>query len=290
MKHAALRHFTDASPDAGKPRLVLGDGAREWRLATPYYNVPELQEAHAALTQAVLSRLAPLGLDLPQAAPRDPLATWSHTLLGQTCGYRYVTELKGRVQMIGSPRYRVRSAEGPFICSALLVRTGDPAEGLADLRGRRCTFDIQDQASRNLLRADVAHLAGRCRFFGGLTAARTALDAAEAVVEGQADAVLIDGLALAYLQRFNAEVAGKLRPLLWTSRSPTPPFVTSAKASLQLAEAVRAALIDAIADPSLAEARRELLLEEVVALPNAHYRALLHFEQIAESQGYPELR
>jgi hypothetical protein len=49
-------------------------------------------------------------------------------------------------------------------------------------------------------------------------------------------------------------------------------------------------LADAIADPTLSAERGELLIRDVVALPESQYRALLHFEQMAQSQGYPELK
>lgn len=265
-------------------------GSREWRLGPAWYDLPELREAQTLFGQAVLARLAPLGLDLSMADGAGDEPGWSRTLLGQTCGYRYVSLLQGQARLVATPRYRTRRAEGPFVRSAVLVRTGDAADGLADLVGRVLAFDARDLGSRNLLRADIAPVAAGRPFFANLIAESSILDAVQALTDGRADAVLIDAVALAHLQRLRPGLASKLRLLSWTSRAPAPPFLTSAKTGLSLVSALRSVLADAVADPALAEVRRELLLEEFVVLPEAHYRALVHFEQMAESQGYPELK
>jgi ABC-type phosphate/phosphonate transport system substrate-binding protein len=272
---------------AGLPEL---DAAREWRLAPAYYDLPELRDAHAVFQKAVLARLAPYGLDLSPGPDAGEAFIWGRTLLGQACGYRYVNGLKGQAVLVATPRYRTRRAEGPFVRSAVLVKATDPADGLIDLRGRILAVDARDLGSQNLLRAEVAPLAGGHPFFKTVLAEPSALALAQAVVDDQASAALLDAVSLAHLQRLRPALTGKLRLLTWTSRAPAAPFLTSAKASLQLVAALRAALMDASRDPALAEARRTLLLEEVVLLPEAHYRALIHFQQMAESQGYPDLR
>jgi ABC-type phosphate/phosphonate transport system substrate-binding protein len=272
---------------AGLPKW---DSAREWRLAPVYYDLPELQDANGAFEKAVLARLAPFALDLGPASDASAVSTWSQTLLGQTCGYYYVRELRGQASLVATPRYRTRRSEGPFVRSAVLVRTADPIEGLVDLRGKTLAVDARDLGSQNLLRAEVAPLAGGQLFFKRVLAESSPLAPIQAVVDGRASAALIDAVALAHLQRFRPGLMGKLRLLTWTSRAPAAPFLTSSKASLQLVSALRAALADIAADPALAELRQELLLEDFAILPDAHYRALIHFEQMAESQGYPDLR
>ena len=275
-----------ASPNRSS---AVGD-AREWRLAPAWYDLPDLVEPNSLFLKAISARLAAYGLDLTPAPPGQDPMDWNRTLFGQACGYHFATALQGRAKPIAAPCYRTRQAEGPFIRSALLVRAKDPSDGLADLRGRVLAFDPRDLSSQNLLRAEIAPIAGGAPFFASLVNLPSTLRAAQSVADGEADAALIDGVALAHLQRLRSALTGKLRLLSWTSRAPAPPYLTSAKASLQLAAALRSALADAMLDPTLAEVRKALLLEEIVTLPEAHYRALIHFEQLAESQGYPDLR
>ncbi len=265
-----------AEPSAARAASVLG---------VPLHDFPELSEANAAFWEAVIERA---GLPAAEHFTRSP--AWNDLTLAQVCAYGFVTELSGRARLVATPSYRVRGADGPFLRSAVLVRAGDPAQGLSDLRGSRCAFDQNDSASRNLLRAETAVLSREGGFFGRMIPAGGALAAVNSLVEGEADAVLVDGASLAQVQRLHTGLAAKLRLILWTARGPGPPLVTSALASSATVAALRVGLADAVADPALSAERGELLIRDVVALPESQYRALLHFEQMARSQGYPELK
>lgn len=254
-------------------------------LGAPLYDFPELTQANATFWGAVIERAG-----LPRAADHTHRPAWNDPTLAQVCAYGFVTALSGRARLVATPSYRARGADGPFLRSAVLVRVNDPALGLADLRGRICAFDQSDAASRNLLRAETAVLSREGGFFGRMIPAGGALTAVNTLVEGDADAVLIDGAALAHVQRLHSALAAKLRLILWTARGPGPPLVTSALASSATVAALRVGLTDAISDPALSAERGELLIRDVAALPESQYRALLHFEQMAQSQGYPELK
>lgn len=270
LAHAAL------APDLAPAASLLG---------APLYDFPELSDANATFWSAVLERA-----DLPRPAGFLRYPAWNDLTLTQVDAYGFVTELSGRARLVATPSYRARGADGPFLRSAVLVRAGDTAQGLDDLRGRICAFDQADAASRNLLRAETAVLSREGGFFGRMVPTDGALSALYSVVQGEADAALIDGTALAHQQRLHSVLASKLRLILWTARGPGPPLVTSALSTSATVAALRMGLADAVADPILAPERAELLIREVVALPESQYRALLHFEQMAQSQGYPELR
>ena len=265
-----------ATPEIATAASVVG---------APLYDFPELIEANSVFWGAVIERA---GLPAAGTTPSHPAST--EFTLGQVGAYRFVTELSGRVRLVGTPCYRARGADGPFLRSALLVRSGDAAQGLSDLRGLSCAFDRSDSASRNLLRAETAVLSRQGGFFGRMIPTVGALAAVMSLIEGDADAALIDGAALAHVQRLHSTLAAKLRLILWTARGPGPPLVTGAPAPSATVAALRLGLADAIADPALSAVRAELLIRDVVALPDSQYRALLHFEQMAQSQGYPELK
>lgn len=254
-------------------------------LGAPLHAFAELSQANAIFWNAVIERAG-----LPRAAGLSHSPAWNDPTLAQVCAYSYVTQLSGRARLVATPSYRARGADGPFLRSAVLVRSGDPAQGLSDLRGLGCAFARGDASSRNLLRAETAVLSREGGFFGRMFACESAVAAVNSLVEGEADAALIDGVSLAHLQRLHSALAVKLRLLLWTARGPGPPLVTSALAASATVAALRIGLAEAIADPALAPERGELLIRDVAALPDSQYRALLHFEQMARSQGYPELK
>jgi ABC-type phosphate/phosphonate transport system substrate-binding protein len=254
-------------------------------LGLPRHNFPELSDANSAFWGAVIERA---GLAKPAAYTAS--IPWNELTLAQVCAYGFVTQWAARSRLVATPSYRARGSDGPFLRSAVLVRDNDPAQGLTDLRGRTCAYDLDDSASRNLLRAETAVLSRDGGFFGRMASDAGPLSAVNRVVQGEADAVLIDGAALAHVQRLHSTLASKLRLILWTARGPGPPLVTSALASSADVLSLRNALADAVADPALAPERAELLIRDVHPLPESQYRALLHFEQMAQSQGYPELK
>src|SRR6185436_4241712 len=213
MSRTVSLHVAEPAPTAS----VLGP---------PLYDFPELAQANATFWGAVIERAG-----LPRAASVARGGAWNAPTLAQVCAYGFVTALSGRARLVGTPSYRARGADGPFLRSAVLVRANDPALGLADLRGRICAFDQGDAASRNLLRAETAVLSREGGFFGRMMPTGGPLAAINSLVEDEADAVLIDGAALAHVQRLHSALAARLRLILWTARGPGPPLVTSAPAS-----------------------------------------------------------
>ena len=258
-------------------------------IAPPIYDLPELKEANDALASAVADRLEAAGFDRPVPA-RGRAPAWERLAFGQVCGYRYMKQLSGLVRPLAIPRYRAQGSDGAFVRSAVLVRANDGCDGLAELRGRRLALSPTDLNSANLLRAEVAPLAAGGAFFSDLVERSGLAGGAEALAEGEADAALIDGVALAHLRRFRPQLWRGLRILFWTARSPGPPFVTSLASDPQAVQAVERALKDLATDPRLKATRDELLIGGLDSAEEGQYRAVIHCEQIADSLGYPDLK
>lgn len=258
-------------------------------VAPPYYDLPELKAAHEALWTRLRERLLQRGVEAPADIAAQAPSSPEPLLFGQVGGCRYMSDWAERLELLATPRRRLVGADGPFVRIAVLVRRGDPASGIGDLRGKRCAYASDDLDSVNLIRAEVASLARSGRFFGGLHPTGSFAAGAEAVAGDEADAALLDAVAYAHLQRLRPGVAGRLRVLHWTAQGPGAPFVTSKATSPAVAAALADALEEVLKDPAQKTLRGELLLEGSVRLPNAYYRAVLHFAQIAESQGFPAL-
>ena len=263
--------------------------------ALPMYDLPELAEANDRIWAALAERLCAAGVigtpaRLARSVPLHSLWTAPNLLLAQTCGYPLIKDLRGRVKLVATPRYRADGCKGPYHRSAVVVRQGFRANHLADLRGARLAVnDWNSGSGMNLLRAVIAPLAGGRRFFGQVEITGSHAASVAAVADGDADTAAIDCVTWAHLERHRPQLTRKLRILSWTVKSPGLPLITTGRASAGLLATLRAALEDLSRDPRTAAARRELLLDGFSALPEAHYQAALHWERVAADLGYPNL-
>ena len=264
--------------------------------ALPMYDPPELAWANDALWVAIAERLADAGVDdLPFGLSRDGAdgarLKDPDLLLAQTCGYPFIKQLHNRVQLVATPGYLSHGCDGPFHRSVFVVRTRDRAVNLSDLRGARCA--VNDEASNtgmNLLRAEIAPLAGDGRFFSQVNRTGAHDVSAHHVADGLADVASIDAVTFALLERVRPHVTRRLRILGWSTRSPGLPLVTAKATGPRIQAALIAALNGVADDPRLTEVRRELLLDRFHVLSEPHYRSILHLERMAAEQGYPRLR
>jgi ABC-type phosphate/phosphonate transport system substrate-binding protein len=261
--------------------------------ALPMYDFDELREATDALWSAIAYRLGPIA---PAALSRgaDPEQYWTDAdlLLGQTCGYPLVTSLRGKVVLLATPRYSATGCDGAFYRSAVVVRAGDAANSLADLRGRVCA--VNDRASNsgmNVLRAAVAPLAaGSARFFGGVVITSDHAGSIRAVAERRADVASIDCVTWAHFGHLRAAEASDLRVLTWTEASPGLPLVTSVHTAAPVRHALVRALHEVANDQALAPVREALRLEGFELLELGAYGAVLALERRAQAAGYEVLQ
>jgi ABC-type phosphate/phosphonate transport system substrate-binding protein len=264
--------------------------------ALPMYDFPELQPANDALWAAIAERLRAQGVaDVPAALSRTPDldATWRSPglLLAQTCGYPLTTRLKGRVQLVATPRYRAPGCEGPFRRSAIVVRADAPVARLADLSGTRCALNERSSDSgMNLLRAAVAPLAERRPFFSQVVVTGSHQASAAAVAEGVADVAAIDAVTFAHLHALRPALTRRLRVLEWTERTPGLPLITAAGTDPRTVTALREALDDVARGPRLEAVRETLRLEGFTVLPLNYYRLTRHLGERALALGYPRLQ
>jgi ABC-type phosphate/phosphonate transport system substrate-binding protein len=261
-------------------------------VSLPMYDLPELTAATDAWWQGLRRHFERAGLrDLPEqlTRPADPETHWlqDRPLFSQTCGYPLTHALQGRATLLGTPRYSAPGCAGATYVSWLVVRADDPAQQLADLRGRRVAFNSRDsQSGCNTLRAMAAPLAERGRFFGDAIASGAHRRSLALVRDGAADAAAVDCVSFALIARAaSAEVAG-LRVLAATPAAPNLPYITAMPVH---AAALQAGLAAAFADPALAPVRHALLLEGCDFLPLSCYDVIPAMEAAAVAAGYPDL-
>lgn len=226
------------------------------------------------------------------AAPSNLDAHWRdpNLLLSQTCGYPLMHALVGAVTYVATPVYRAPGCDGPFYSSVVIVRADERATDVDALRGRRVAFNSRDsQSGYNSLRALIAPIAKGGTFFAGTLETGAHRLSAEAVRNWEADVAAIDAVTWALLLRDEPERVAGLRVLRFTAPAPSLPLVTVAGAQSEVLRRLRASLVAASHDPTLASARAALLLDGFEVLPLQAYAVIPEMRRSAEIAGYPEL-
>lgn len=258
-----------------------------------YVQPPELADATQQLWRFIQGRLTDIGMvDIPGELDRNIAhdAAWLHPdlLLSQTCGYPYVTSLRGRVRLVATPIYNHAGCEGPLQCSFIIVRRDQMAVELSDMRN--CRAAINDDASNsgmNVLRAAIAPLAIDGHFFSDVIKTGGHLQSIEAVATSQADVAAIDCVTFGNIRRFNSTRLSNVRILAQTAKTPGLPFITRGDATDDDVAGLQQILQDASVAPSLAATRDALSLVGFQILPDTAYDRVLELEAKAVRAGYP---
>ena len=216
----------------------------------------------AAISRALRARGLP---DVPGALarPQELAAHWRdpRLVLSQTCGYPLVTGLAGDVQVVGAFRYTAPGCVGVEYRSHLVARLGD-AESVEGFRGRAVAINSYDSHSGwNALRGLVAPLSRRGAFFGEEVITGSHRRSLAAVQSGSADIAAIDCVSLAALRRREPEALRGLQVVGSTALGPGLPLITAKTTRPDELEAIRAALRDACADPTVSEVREALFID-----------------------------
>lgn len=208
-----------------------------------------------------------------------------HLLLTQTCGYPLMTELQGKVQVVGRPVYQLPHSDGGNHCSLLVAREDDPRQSLVEFRGSRGLLNSRDSNSgMNLFRHALAPLQQNEAFFADVTLTGGHRNSLAAIKAGDGDLAAIDSVTFDYLARDASEEVAGVKVIARTAEGPCLPYITRLGAD---ADAIRAAMNQALRErPDLAHV---LAISEVLPASQADYQVLLDYQQQAASLGLPLL-
>lgn len=260
-----------------------------------YVSPPPVADATRRLWEFLRDALGAEGIaDVPQALDESVRydGAWLQPglLLAQTCGYPFVSRLRGEVRLVATPAYGHAGCDGPAMCSFIVVHRDNPAATLTDLRGSRAGInDPQSNSGMNLFRAAIAPIAQGRRFFGSVAETGGHVASIDAVAARAIDVAAIDCVTFGNLRRFDPARLASLRILAETPRGPGLPLITRLSAPDGEVDALRRALAAAIADPNLADIRDTLSLQDFVILEATDYERLANLERAARGLGYPVL-
>jgi ABC-type phosphate/phosphonate transport system substrate-binding protein len=280
---------------AGKPAATEGLLLHGEILMTQHiaellmYVAPEpVRQANERWLARILERVDATRLD---AGALSLLELWlsPQLLLTQTCGYPLMTALRGRVRVLGRPRYELPDSTGGNHCSLLLTRADNPRRTLPDFRDSRGVINAEDSNSgMNLLRHRLAPLHRDGHFFAQVGISGSHRESLRRLREDLADLAAIDSVTFAYLARHAEEEVAGLRVVARSAFSPTLPFITAATVTDDQAEALRQVLNQTLRE--LPEVAQVLGLHEVLPASESDYQVVLDYQQEAEALGFGRLR
>ncbi|MBB5609370.1 MULTISPECIES: phosphate/phosphite/phosphonate ABC transporter substrate-binding protein [unclassified Janthinobacterium] len=265
-----------------------------WKVALPMYNVsPSVREAYEALLDAVIDALRSGGWRGQVELVRDPALPdlWKQPdlLFGQTCGYPYMTQLQGQVQLIATPSYAMPGCHGSDYSSAIVVRSNGAIRGLEDARGLTAAAnDRHSNSGMNVLRHAVAPLAVDGRYFDEVIWSGSHYASLGLVREGAADIAAVDCVTFAYLQQENPAWLEGLSVLQYSASSPGLPMIAGQQVPAELLAQLRTILLQP--DLVLAQLMRALHIRAFEHRPHLDYCRILELECEAQAVAYPTLR
>lgn len=249
-----------------------------------YVAPPRIQQAQEEWLKRTVEIL---GVERLDAQALDLKALWRspHLLLTQTCGYPLMTELQGRVQVIGRPVYQLPHSANGNHCSLLVAREDDPRQALVEFRGCHGLLNSRDSNSgMNLFRHALAPLQQDGRFFADITLTGGHRASLAAIKAGDGDLAAIDSVTFDYLARDASEEVAGLKVIARTAEGPCLPYITRLGAD---ADVIRAAMNQALNE--LPDVALVLAISEVLPASEADYQVLLDYHQQAASLGLPLL-
>jgi ABC-type phosphate/phosphonate transport system substrate-binding protein len=281
-------------PDAPQPVDAKGASVQIASLAM-YVSPEPVAQATQTLWRFLRDYLRRAGLEgvpdqLNREVAHDDVWLRPDLLIAQTCGFPYVTSLRGQVRLVATPCYGYPGCDGPRMRSFVIARKSAAIERLEDLRGLTAAINSPDSNSgMNLFRAAIAPIAGGQSFFRRVIQTGGHVASVEAVATGSADCAAIDCITFGHIARFAPERLEDIVVIAQTPAGPGLPLVTRGSASDRELAVLREGLDAVLAEPSLRDDRETLALTGFQQLGDRDYDALLAFEAEAARLGYPQL-
>ena len=210
----------------------------------PMYDWPEIHEANNQLWQCIYNELQVRDIDAPRTLDRSspPEDVWrSQTLLiSQTCGLPLVTDLEGKVTVLGSFSYEGIAPVGSY--HSVIVARRDAEESLAEYAGHRVAVNSEDSYSGCLaLKCMINQLKPGGRFFAEMKISGAHRNSARMVATGDAELAALDCVSWDLAQRYEP-LAADLKVIAKTPPRPNLPLVTAKSASEEAVTKMREAL------------------------------------------------
>ncbi len=228
----------------------------------PMYDWLELQSSYDLFWDLLCENLKAKGIDAPQklsrTAKEDDHWLSPDLLLGQTCGYPYSTQLKGKVRYLATPVYHVEGCADGYYSSAIIVhKDSDLTPG--NLRGSKLAYNsLMSWSGYRIMIREYGRLEG---YFSELVESGGHRNSARMVADGKADITALDAVCWHLLQQYEPDTAENLKAITWSGMYPALPFITSLQTSDEIADNLIAGLREVIASTEYQEVGKILALK-----------------------------
>ncbi len=195
----------------------------------PMYDWPEVRQATDRLWCDLRDALRQVGIPAPAALTRDRSLEelWNSPalILGQTCGMPYVSALRDKVALLGTPDYAVPGCDPGWYRSVIVVRADERAENLSGFRDRRWAFNEKLSQSGYQAMLHCLHDEGLAtvEFFQPVHSGSHRASV-QLVAGGKADLASIDYVSWRLARTFLPE-SDRLRVLQLTAPTPGLPYI-----------------------------------------------------------------
>jgi len=237
----------------------------------PMYARPEMADAHNTYWSLIRKHLTAKGIDSPVEIhePEELYAAWEdpNLFLSQTCGMPYRNTLHGKIQMIGTPDFRLDGAPAGHYRSAIVVRREDSNKTLKDFKESVFAYNSDDSQSGY----GSAYLLCKPEgfWFQNRIATGSHRESTFAIADGRADIAAIDGITWRLIQTYDSHT-DKLAVIGWTDPTPGLPYITSMNHDASaMYDAIKAAI-----DELPADARKQLGIHSLVKISAEEYLAV----------------
>jgi len=229
-------------------------------ISLPMYDWPELHAPNDLFFTQLKQSFKEQNLDVSGKLDRNRAEreSWQdkNLLLSQTCGLPYVTFLKNKVSLVGTPAYGIDCGAGSYY-SVIVVRKDSSFATLEDLKGK--TFAYNEKGSQSgyaALLHTLSSVKDAPKYFSSSVQSGGHRASVKMVAEGAADFAAIDAVSWEMALR-HERAAEKLVVIAHSKPTPALPFITSLCSSGEIQKR-HMAVVNAMA--SLNEVVREALL------------------------------
>lgn len=257
------------------------------------YDWPEIAGANDAVWSYVAGLLAQANFAAPRELSRGHRIDepWSapELVLAQTCGYPFATGLRGKVQLVGTPKYRVAGCSGTNYSSVIIASRRSGIQSLSGLDGAAAAINSEtSQSGYWALRAALASVPG------AVAPSRAVLSGTHRnsvcmVADGSADIAAIDAVCWALAQRHEPGAVAAVRIVGHSPLAPGLPLITARHAAPALLAALQRALLTVTTEPSLEDALGMLFWAGFEITADAGYDRILDLKRLALSGPFPEV-
>ncbi len=258
------------------------------------YNWPEALNAINPFWSALINRLKAQGFDVDNslATDRDAYDVWLNpqTLLAQTCGFPYVTKLKGSVQLVATPHYAVEGCLDASYRSVILRRKSDTRKQLCDFAGAIAAVNsFRSQSGCNALLGTLVREGVNAPFLQGLKKSGSHRDSMRVVANGGADICAIDAVCWQLMKDFEPETAAQLAVVCWSDEQPGLPFITNKTLVPEQINELRSALNSALDETLATQSAAGFYVKGFSVLNDTDYAGITQMAESAKLAGYDVL-